>query len=85
LKRINNVVIIVCYGVVNQNNSSLRNEKYLSILFLNLFTNKMKHNKYHTVGTVLKSNRKNCRNRVNIDLTHICMTAYFLGLVQTLQ
>ena len=30
----------------------------LNRLFLKLFTNKMKHNKCHTVATVLKSNRK---------------------------
>ena len=50
----------------------------------------MKNYKYHTVGTVLKSNRKIIESeKKSIPLTrvhvHVYMIAHFPGLVQILQ
>jgi len=47
----------------------------------------MKNRKYHTVGTVPKSNRKIVeRGKIKIDTpTHKYMTAHFPVLVQALQ
>ena len=43
--------------------------------------NKMKNEKYHTVGTILKSNIKIVASRY---FTHKYMTVIFSGLVQAL-
>jgi len=42
-------------------------------------------NKYHTIGTVSKYNRKIAKEANSILLTHKYMTAHIRGLVQTLQ
>jgi len=58
------------------------------IKFLNIM---IKTKKYHTVGTIPKSNRKTaekqnrCRNTHIHDVTHIYMTAHFPGSVHGLQ
>ena len=49
---------------------------------------KLKTKKYHTVRTVLKSNIKIVKKKEEaklIPLTHIYMTAHFLGMVQALK
>jgi len=48
-------------------------------------SNKMKNIRYHTVGTVPKSNRKSQKEETSTPLTHKYMTTHFLGLVQALQ
>ena len=46
----------------------------------------MKNKKYHTVGTIQKSNIKMVeRVKIYVPLTHKYMTTYFPGMVQTLQ
>jgi hypothetical protein len=41
--------------------------------------------KYHTVGTVIKSNRKSLKEAKSIPLTHRYMIAYLPDVVQALQ
>jgi hypothetical protein len=44
----------------------------------------MKNKKYHTVGTIPKSNTKMVKGTID-TLTHKYMAAHFPGLAQTLQ
>ena len=46
---------------------------------------KLKNKKYHTVGTIPKSNGKSHLEAISIPLTHKYTTAQFTGLVQALQ
>ena len=48
--------------------------------------NKMKNKKYHTMGTVRKSNRKIVETETKLTpITHIYMTIHFPGLAKALQ
>ena len=58
-----------------------------SIRFLfseNIYINKMKNKKYHTVGTIPKSNIKIVVRGKMIPITHKYMITHFPGLVQIL-
>jgi hypothetical protein len=44
----------------------------------------MKNKKYHTVGTIPKSNTKMVKGTID-TLTHKYMAAHFPGLAQTIQ
>jgi len=49
----------------------LKQDRHLKFnMYALIITNKMKNKKYHTVGTILKSNRKIVDKSISIPLTH---------------